>query len=275
MADPYLIPGTDILRNKLGILDPDHLDRQIDDLTIVEASYLFNEGPPVRPSLAGWQAVHKAMFGEVFDWAGDFRTIHIRKLDENSDPSGYFTAPERIEPDGRKAVRHLEATLRRAKTDDLARIADNLADVYAQLNLLHPFREGNGRSQKVFFSAVCKPLRNRTRLVRNPGRRTQYGSQPCDEWRSFSHEETFPDDHEEGRSPIAQPATRNLITLFPVASSSGLNIEKAKTPPLPAGFLLSQLGPIYPATPAHPQPGAALQQCSHGQSTSPTTPANR
>jgi cell filamentation protein len=29
---------------------------------------------------------------------------------------------------------------------------------YAQLNLLHPFREGNGRSQKVFFSAVCKPL---------------------------------------------------------------------------------------------------------------------
>lgn len=34
------------------------------------------------------------MFGEVFDWAGDFRTIHIRKLDENSDPSGYSTARE-------------------------------------------------------------------------------------------------------------------------------------------------------------------------------------
>jgi hypothetical protein len=44
LADPYLIPGTDVLRNKLGILDPDHLDRQIDDLAIVEASYLFNEG---------------------------------------------------------------------------------------------------------------------------------------------------------------------------------------------------------------------------------------
>jgi hypothetical protein len=98
LADPYLIPGTDVLRNKLGIMDPDHLDRQIDDFAIVEASYLFNEGPPVRPSLAGWQAVHKAMFGEVFDWAGDFRTIHIRKLDENSDPSGYFTAPEGSSP---------------------------------------------------------------------------------------------------------------------------------------------------------------------------------
>jgi hypothetical protein len=109
LADPYLIPGTDVLRNKLGIMDPDHLDRQIDDFAIVEASYLFNEGPPVRPSLAGWQAVHKAMFGEVFDWAGDFRTIHIRKLDENSDPSGYFTAPERIEPDGRKGARNKDS----------------------------------------------------------------------------------------------------------------------------------------------------------------------
>lgn len=53
MSDPCLIAGTGVLRNKLGILDPDHLDRQIDDLAIVEASYLFNEGPPVSLSLAG------------------------------------------------------------------------------------------------------------------------------------------------------------------------------------------------------------------------------
>lgn len=37
-------------------------------------------------------------------------------------------------------------------------IAVNLADIYGQLNFLHPFREDNGRSQKVFFSAVCKPV---------------------------------------------------------------------------------------------------------------------
>jgi cell filamentation protein len=98
------------------------------------------------------------MFGTVFDWAGDFRTIHIRKLDENGRPSGYFAPPDRIEADGRKAIRHLEATLRRAATDDLTRVADNLAEVYGQLNFLHPFRDGNGRSQKVFFSGVCRPV---------------------------------------------------------------------------------------------------------------------
>ena len=112
-------------------------------------------GAPPSQTIARRLASHsQSDVRGVFDWAGDFQTIHIRKLDENSDPSGYFTAPERIESDGRKAIRHLEATPRRAKTDDLASIADNLADVYGQLNLLHPFREGNGRSQKVFFSAV-------------------------------------------------------------------------------------------------------------------------
>jgi fido (protein-threonine AMPylation protein) len=60
--------------------------------------------------------------------------------------------------EGKKAMRHLEATLRWAAAADMVSIADNLADVYSQLNHLHPFREGNGRSQKVFFSAVCKPL---------------------------------------------------------------------------------------------------------------------
>ncbi len=158
MSDPYLVPGTGVLRNKFGILSADDLDRLVDDMVTIEAAYLFNEGPHVRPALAGWQTVHRAMFGAVFDWAGEFRTIHIRKLDENGQPSGYFARPDRIEADGRKAIRHLVTTLRRAATDDIARIAGNLAEVYGQLNFLHPFREGNGRSQKVFFSAVCKPV---------------------------------------------------------------------------------------------------------------------
>lgn len=104
MSDPYLIPGTDVLRNKFGILNADDLDHLVDDIATIEAAYLFNEGAPIKPTLAGWQAVHRAMFGAVFDWAGEFRTVHIRKLDENGKPSGYFAGPDRIEADGRKAV---------------------------------------------------------------------------------------------------------------------------------------------------------------------------
>jgi cell filamentation protein len=63
VSDPYLIPGTDVLRNKFNILDVDELDRRINDVAIAEAAVLFYAGPPVKPSMAGWQTVHKAMFG--------------------------------------------------------------------------------------------------------------------------------------------------------------------------------------------------------------------
>jgi cell filamentation protein len=158
VSDPYLVPGTEVLRNKFDILDAEELDRRINDVAIAEAALLFYAGPPVKPTMAGWQAVHKAMFGAVFEWAGEFRTLHIRKIDEAGRQDGFFAPYERIALDGKKAIQHLEATLRRAATRDLVSTADNPADVYSRLNHLHPFREGNGRSQKVFFSAVCKPL---------------------------------------------------------------------------------------------------------------------
>jgi cell filamentation protein len=157
VSDPYLIPGTDVLRNKFNILNADELERRINDVAIAEAAVLFYAGPPVKPTMAGWQSVHKAMFGAVFDWAGEFRTIHIRKVDDTGHQDGYFASYERIVLDGKKAIQHLDATLRRVASADLLSIADNLADVYSQLNHLHPFREGNGRSQKIFFSTVCKP----------------------------------------------------------------------------------------------------------------------
>lgn len=47
--------------------------------------------------------------------------------------------------------------MRRIQTAKISLIADNLADVYDQLNYLHLFRKGNGRSQKVFFSLACRP----------------------------------------------------------------------------------------------------------------------
>lgn len=158
LSDPYLIPGTDVLRNKFGILESSQLDQLVDDIAIVEAVVLFHQGVRVKPTLVGWRAVHKAMFGAAFDWAGELRIIHIRKLDERGLPSGFFAPFDRIEADAKQPMRHLEAILRRAAIDDSVRMADNLAEVYAHLNFLHPFREGNGRSQKVFFSAVCKAV---------------------------------------------------------------------------------------------------------------------
>ena len=51
----------------------------------------------------------------------------------------------------------LAATLNHAASVSVERIAENLGEAYAQMNEVHPFRDGNGRSQKVFFSLLCRP----------------------------------------------------------------------------------------------------------------------
>ena len=157
MPDPYLIPGTVVLQNKLGISDFDELEQAVADIGDAMAYRLFDKNTPVPATLAGWRAVHKAMFGSVFEWAGDFRKVNIRKSGNDDSSDGFFAPYRRLVADGQRAVRNLENTVRRIQTAKISLIADNLADAYDQLNYLHPFREGNGRSQKVFFSLVCRP----------------------------------------------------------------------------------------------------------------------
>jgi cell filamentation protein len=82
MTDPYLFPGTDVLRNKLGFTDHETLDRAMHDIAESAALKLFATKRRIPPTMAGWQTVHRAMFGAGFDWAGEFRTIHIRKTPE-------------------------------------------------------------------------------------------------------------------------------------------------------------------------------------------------
>jgi cell filamentation protein len=157
MTDPYLIPGTDVLRNKLGFTDRETLDRATHDIAESAALKLFASMRRVPLTMLGWQAVHRAMFGAVFDWAGQFRTIHIRKALEGEQQAVWFIPFDRIAFEGAKATRNLAATLHHAANASLERIADNVADAYSQMNEVHPFREGNGRSQKVFFSLLCRP----------------------------------------------------------------------------------------------------------------------
>ena len=153
MPDPYLIPGTVVLQNKLGISDFDELEQAVADAM---AYRLFDKNTPVPPTLAGWRAVHKACSAQCSSGpAISAMSIYGSPADDSSD--GLFAPSGRLVVDGQRAVRNLENTVRRIQTAKISLIADNLADVYDQLNYLHPFREGNGRSQKVFFSLVCRP----------------------------------------------------------------------------------------------------------------------
>lgn len=146
--DRYVYPGTDILRNKQGIEDKIvayDSERRISSMRAIE---LQRQGITGRFDAAHLQSIHKFLFQDVYDWAGEFRDIGIFKgMTE-------FIAPDRIqaELDGFCGDIRDKNYFRGLSKQDAA---DAMADAMCRLNLIHPFREGNGRTQRVFMEQLA------------------------------------------------------------------------------------------------------------------------
>jgi len=147
--DPYLDLEHGVLRNRLGITDPEALRTAEADYTAVRLAQLAHHGLPGAYDLAHLQAFHRHIFGDVYAWAGELRTVAIGK---GGSP---FCRPENLAAD---AV-ELFAWLARAghlRGLDRATFVDDLTELAADLNALHPFREGNGRTQRAFLRQLAR-----------------------------------------------------------------------------------------------------------------------
>ncbi|WIB65556.1 Fic family protein [Curtobacterium sp. MCBD17_040] len=146
-ADPYVDPGTGVLRNLVGARTQEELDRLEANLAL--ARYAELKLDPVRPTgdEQHLREIHRRLFQDVYDWAGHFRTVEISK-------GGDHFAPVALLRSG-FAFRHLaEANnLRNLAEDDFI---DALAEHFEEVNFLHPFREGNGRTQRLFWRQLSK-----------------------------------------------------------------------------------------------------------------------
>jgi cell filamentation protein len=146
-ADPYLDPSSGVLRNQLGITDPDELAEVEAALTASRLIDLERRRLQGDYDLDHLRAFHRYIFGDVYSWAGELRTVAIAK----SDP---FCLPQHI---GSYAA---EVFTRLAGADRLRglsreRFILGLADLLGDINALHPFREGNGRTQRAFVSQLA------------------------------------------------------------------------------------------------------------------------
>jgi len=147
-GDPYVYPGTDVLRNRLGLRDPAALAAAESRLTALADAELAAHPIAGHYDLEHLGAVHRYLFADLYEWAGQPRTVAIAKGD-------MFCLPRHIESYaadifGRLAgERHLTALPRE---QFVGRLASYLGDV----NALHPFREGNGRTQRAFFSQLAE-----------------------------------------------------------------------------------------------------------------------
>lgn len=145
--DPYCWPGSSCLTNHLGIKDPEELElveARVAAVRDAELARTFLPGAYDRKHL---QRFHRELFGDVYPWAGELRTVGLSK--------GHpFCLPPFI-------VEQLDtqfaALARNRYLLDLPRDAfvARFAELYGEINAIHPFREGNGRAQRAFLRQLA------------------------------------------------------------------------------------------------------------------------
>ena len=129
------------LENKLGITNSAELAREEERISKKKAVELFESGAldKLEPGkFISLQAIHKALFEDIYDFAGELRTVNLAK--------GNF----RFAP-----LMYLEAAL--ANIDKMPQSAfDEIIEKYVEMNIAHPFREVNGRSTRLWLDQMLK-----------------------------------------------------------------------------------------------------------------------
>ena len=129
------------LENKLGITNPADLAREEERLSKKKAAQLFESAMldtlPVG-TFTALKAIHKYLFEDIYDFAGQLRTVNLAK--------GSF----RFAP-----LMYLEAALE--NIDKMPQSTfDEIIEKYVEMNIAHPFREGNGRSTRIWLDHILK-----------------------------------------------------------------------------------------------------------------------
>jgi cell filamentation protein len=148
VADPYCWPGTDCLRNTLGIHDVDELERAEKLLVALRSAALDRNPLPGRYDSAHLRRFHRELFGDVYDWAGELRTVDIHKA------GTWFCRARHLASALAKLLDELSGNLYLTGLSADTFVAE-FATVYGELNVLHPFREGNGRTQRAFLRQLA------------------------------------------------------------------------------------------------------------------------
>ena len=129
------------VENKLGITNSAELAREEERISKKKAVELFERGAldKLEPGkFTSLQAIHKALFEDIYDFAGKLRTVNLAK--------GNF----RFVP-----LMYLEAAL--ANIDKMPQSTyDEIIEKYVEMNIAHPFREGNGRSTRLWLDQMLK-----------------------------------------------------------------------------------------------------------------------
>ena len=148
----YCYPDTDVLINKLNIRDKAELKQAEEEFTAVKQMALLQEPIKGRFTKTHLFRIHRFLFEDVYPFAGHIRKEQISKGDT------MFYPPDLIDRELERVFKNIRSKKLLAERNEEKQI-QNLSQTMAELNIIHPFREGNGRTQRVFL----------TQLIRNAG----------------------------------------------------------------------------------------------------------
>jgi cell filamentation protein len=153
VTDPYIDPSTGVLRNRLGIADDASLQAAESAVARINASTAVQFAESARHlNETALKGIHRILFSEIFDWAGEFRTVYLKKAAGGLP----FEAPDQLSGAMKQRILPpMNRLARRAGRDNAVFVAA-LAKCWGDLNKLHPFREGNGRATQIFMAAIAR-----------------------------------------------------------------------------------------------------------------------
>lgn len=144
----YCYPFSNVLKNKLGIEDAAKLNRAEREITSLRLANAKINPIKGQFDLKHLQELHRYLFSDLYDWAGEIRWVNIAK-------GNLFCNYEHIEKNAVRLFEKLQQE-RHLTVCSENEIPHRLSYYLGEINVLHPFREGNGRAQRLFIEYLAE-----------------------------------------------------------------------------------------------------------------------
>ena len=156
-------PGTTILVNKFDIRDEEKLNEIESVISAARSAEWLNVPKTATFDFDHYRAIHQFLFSDLYEWAGEVRAVDISKKGTS------FVSAECIKDQAGLIFKRLQ-DINCFKGLSRGEFIEEIVDFYCVTNMLHPFREGNGRTQRVFL----------TQLIRNAGYEINFADMDTD-----------------------------------------------------------------------------------------------
>ncbi len=148
LTDDYY-EGTNCLINKFNIQNEEQLAKIEASITLAKTAELERKTICTSFDFEHYKQIHRYLFEDLYEWAGKVRTVDISKKGTN------FISAENIEVVANACFDRLKSH-NYFRNVDFEEFVENIVDFYCSTNMLHPFREGNGRTQRIFIAQLIR-----------------------------------------------------------------------------------------------------------------------